>query len=368
MSRVLGMALAALLVALGGSVAQAAPNSSGELLGRVAQEPGWGTWKRASIIEYRTEGPVGEAVSASGLLLLPDSPAPAGGYPVVAWDHPTMGLAGHCGITTSRGVQEQAFMQAVLDRGWAVVAPDYLGLTPGSTFPHPYLHTRTEATSTLDLVRAARAAEPALAPTWAVAGASQGGHAALATGSIAQQYAPELDFRGTAALAPESNFETLFAQMGPATPHFPMEDKLIGPFAGILAGLRLTRPDVDVNRILTPTGRALVDAISSSCVEDFDRLAAGITFATMLAAPVSEIGDALRAYMAAPTTFDQPLLITHGAADMVVPIPMTMAYLAQLRAAGTDYEFDLHTAGHREIEEVSRDAVLEFLGTLLGGS
>ncbi|MFD3506983.1 lipase family protein [Nocardia sp. NPDC058666] len=363
-SRWAGLALTALLVTLGGSVAQAAPDSTGQLLGRTVQEPGWGTWNRASILEYRTEGPVGETVSASGLLLLPDSPAPADGYRVVAWDHPTMGLAGHCGITTSRGVQEQAIMQAFLDRGWAVVAPDYLGLSPNSTFPHPYLHTRTEATSTIDLVRAARAAEPALSTTWAVVGASQGGHAALATGSIAPQYAPELDFRGTAAMAPESNFETVFAQISPATTNFPMEDKLIGPFAGMLAGLRLTRSDIDVNRILTPTGRALVDAIASSCVEDFDRVAAGTTFGTMLAAPVSEIGEALRAYMAAPTRFEQPLLITHGATDMVVPLPMTLAYLAQLQAAGTDYEFDVHTVGHSEIEVVSRDSVLEFVGNL----
>jgi len=83
----------------------------------------------------------------------------------------------------------------VLDRGWAIVATDYVGL--GASPPHPYLVGRPEARSVLDAVRAARTLRPAhLAPKTVVWGHSQGGGAALWTGIVAPSYAPALTGRG----------------------------------------------------------------------------------------------------------------------------------------------------------------------------
>nr|WP_255495003.1 lipase family protein [Nocardia sp. GTS18] len=350
------------------ATAQAAPETPGRLVAHTAQPAGWGEWSRASIVEYSTEAVTGGTTNSAGLLLLPDTPAPEGGYPVVAWDHGTSGLAPHCGLTTSKAAHEHSLLQSFLDRGWAVVAPDYLGLSAGADTVHPYLHTRTEATATIDLVRAAQAAEPDLSRSWAVVGGSQGGHAALATGNLAADYAPELDFRGTVALAPESHFEEILSRLGPGVPNLPVVDRLVGPFAGMLAGLRAARPDLDVNGALTERGRRVVDAISTSCVREFDRAAGTASLGSLLARPITEggIGAALRDYMVVPTVgYRQPILIAHGATDMVVPLPMTLALLSRMRAAGTDVEFAQYPGGHEEIVVESRDRVLDFVDELL---
>lgn len=86
----------------------------------------------------------------------------------------------------------------LLKRGYAVVAPDYPGLgTPG---PHPYLVGESEGHAVLDAVRAARNAPEAHAgQRFAVWGHSQGGHATLFAGLLAQSYAPELQLVGVAA-------------------------------------------------------------------------------------------------------------------------------------------------------------------------
>ncbi len=366
------LAVAATLVLIGGlgeiSAAHATPSEPGQLISHTAQPAGWGAWSRAAIVEYRTEGATRGTAPAAGLLLLPDSPAPAGGYPIVAWDHGTSGLAPHCGLTTHQARNERPLLQAFLDRGWAVVAPDYLGLSPGADTVHPYLHTRTEATATIDLVRAARAAEPSLAKTWAVVGGSQGGHAALGTGNLAGDYAPDLDFRGTVALAPASNFEQILSQLDPNVPNLPIADGLVGPFASVLAGLRATRPDLDVNGLLSPRGREVVDTVATSCVEDFDRAVAGASIGALLAKPMSAngIGAALRDYMVVPTLgYRQPILIVHGAADTVVPLPMTLTLLAQMRAAGTQVEFAQYEGGHEQVGIESKDRVLAFVDGLL---
>lgn len=367
--RVAASAGLVLIGALGGMpAAQATPSAPGQLISHTAQPAGWGEWSRAAVVEYRTEGATRGTATAAGLLLLPESPAPAGGYPVVAWDHGTSGLAPHCGLTTNQARNERPLLQAFLDRGWAVVAPDYLGLSPGSDTVHPYLHTRTEATATIDLVRAARAAEPGLATTWAVVGGSQGGHAALSTGNLAGDYAPELDFRGTVALAPESNFEQILSRLDPGVPNLPIVDRLVGPFAGMLAGLRATRPDLDVNGLLSARGREVVDAVAATCVDDFDRAVGGASIGALLAKPMSAngIGAALHDYMVVPALgYRQPILIAHGATDTVVPLPMTLALLAQMRSAGTQVEFAQYQGGHEEVGVESKERVLAFVDGLL---
>ena len=96
----------------------------------------------------------------------------------------------------------------MVERGYAIAATDYPGLgTPG---PHPYLVGVSEARAVLDSVRVARTM-PGVGGSgrFAVWAHSQGGHAALFAGLIAQSYAPELKLVGVAAAAPASELATL---------------------------------------------------------------------------------------------------------------------------------------------------------------
>lgn len=140
-----------------------------------------------------------EPIAVSGSVFLPKGAAPAGGWPLIAWAHGTVGIADVCAPSSkARSERDTKYLSHWLDQGYAVVASDYQGLgTPGG---HPYLATKPEAYSVLDSIRAVQAD-----PTFSIGkpvvlvGQSQGGGAAFATAGEAATYAPELDIRGTVA-------------------------------------------------------------------------------------------------------------------------------------------------------------------------
>jgi alpha-beta hydrolase superfamily lysophospholipase len=96
----------------------------------------------------------------------------------------------------------------MIPRGYLIVATDYQGL--GAPGVHPYLVGVSAARSVLDSVRAARELVGTDASNrYVVWGHSQGGHAALWTGELSHQYAPELKLEGVAAAAPASDLTAL---------------------------------------------------------------------------------------------------------------------------------------------------------------
>lgn len=339
----------------------------GAVVDYVRQEPGWGGYTDAALLRYVTSGPTGVPEVASGVVFTPNGIAPEGGWPVVAWDHGTAGLTPDCSLTTNRAVNEKTIVESVIDHGYAVVAPDYVGLSADSTTTHPYLNSATEATATTDIVKAAVAADPTLSSTWAVLGASQGGHAALNTGRIASAQAPRLDFRGTAALAPASNIESLFTAAGPWIPTSEISTSFAPLLAATLSGLRTTGPDVDVDSYLTPRGREVVDSVATACVNDWGTATGGAGIADILDRPLSDpaMAEALRHYMAVPASdFDRPIFIAHGTRDTTVPYPLTLTLAAQMSTAGTRYELKTYDTDHEGIVAALADA-LAFLDTVM---
>ena len=89
-------------------------------------------------------------VAVSGSLFLPKGDAPAGGWPLVAWAHGTVGVADVCAPSwNARSERDSKYLNHWLSQGYAVVASDYQGLgTPGG---HPYLATKPAAYSVLEL-------------------------------------------------------------------------------------------------------------------------------------------------------------------------------------------------------------------------
>ena len=151
---------------------------------------------------YSSTNGLGDAktpVAVSGTLFLPKGEPPAGGWPLIAWAHGTVGVADVCAPSNRpRSERDTKYLNHWLTQGYAVVASDYQGLgTPGG---HPYLATRPAAYSVLDSIRAVQG-DPALniGKPVVLVGQSQGGGAAFATAGEAATYAPELDIRGTVA-------------------------------------------------------------------------------------------------------------------------------------------------------------------------
>ncbi|MGW5387676.1 lipase family protein [Nocardia sp. NPDC003963] len=358
--------LAALCSGLPAATAQAQQSwYPGQLLAAAPLGRIWSGLDGVRRIEYVTTGPGGKLVPASALVRMPGGPVPDGGLRVVAWDHGTSGLAQDCGLTGSAQLEERTgpTVQRFNDAGYAVVAPDYIGLSPNSPGPHPYLQTSTEATATIDAVRAARAAFTELSASWAVAGWSQGGHAALGTGRFAPEYAPELDFRGTAALAPVTNLEDIFLRSRPDQPEMPGYVGRSVPL--VLAGMTGAQLGPEVGGFLTPQGRQFIAGLSTGCNAQARTMLSSVEIGAMLTRPLNdpEFASVMRDYMAVPVSgYQDPILIVHGNFDTVVPLPLSLALVGQFVLHGTQHQARWLNTGHENLESLGGiDLTLAFL-------
>lgn len=137
-------------------------------------------------------------VAVSGALFVPKGPAPAGGWPLMAWAHGTVGSADRCAPSLNqRSPRDTRYLNDWLEQGYAIVATDYQGLgTPGL---HPYGLTRPLAYGVLDSIRAVGAAHVNVSKRAVVFGQSQGGRAAFATAVMAKDYAPDVEVVGVVA-------------------------------------------------------------------------------------------------------------------------------------------------------------------------
>lgn len=181
-----------------------APAQAGVLIRSEPQPEGTGLDEASQSIRilYSSVDGLGDAktpVAVSGTLFLPKGEAPAGGFPLIAWAHGTVGIADVCAPSNNkRSDRDTKYLNHWLSQGYAVVASDYQGLgTPGG---HPYLATRPEAYSVLDSIRAVQGnPDFKVSKSVVLVGQSQGGGGAFATAAEAEGYAPDIDIRGTVA-------------------------------------------------------------------------------------------------------------------------------------------------------------------------
>ena len=366
--RKFGLVMTAMAVALmGGIPATAAPAPTpGALIRAIPQPAGWRGTAHGVVLEYWTAGSNGRPVRASGALLLPNGPL--AGRPIVAYDHGTSGLGPGCGQQTNPNASPSTQIDRLLAQGVAVIAPDYIGLGRFATGPHPYLEIRTEATATIDLVRAARKARPELSRTWAVMGGSQGGQAALGTAHLQAAYAPELDFRGTVAIDPESDVEKILPLAGPYFPHLPKPFHNMFFIAETLVGLRGARPVLNVDSYLSPRGKAALDDIQTACQDQISRRLTGLSLGDLLSRPLgdSNFRSTLSEYLAVPTSgYTAPILLLVNATDLTVPSPLHGTLIAQLAANGVDFQTVAGTGRHVEISPGMQQAMDAFFARIL---
>ena len=144
----------------------------------------------------------------TGSVFVPDSPAPAGGYPVVLMNQFTTGLGAQC--APSAGVLGLGVAGSTALRGFLTLVPDAPSYG-GGTFG-VFLAAKIAGRAALDGVRAAFHLGQGLALTVArkavIAGFSQGGHSTMSAAAQLLGYAPHLEVRGFAAVAPPANFRS----------------------------------------------------------------------------------------------------------------------------------------------------------------
>ncbi|MEV0359481.1 lipase family protein [Nocardia sp. NPDC050697] len=361
--------LLAVVVGVAAAPAQAAPEARGALSSVVRLGD-------ALLVDYVTADESGGQVPARGLVYLPRTAPPPGGWPVVSWGYGTAGLGDQCAASvrlrdgvepTQAAAISAPAIAALVDSGYAVAATDYAGLgTPGA---HHYLSAVAEANAMIDIVRAARAADPRVGAVWASAGHSQGGQAALMAGWLADTAAPELEFRGTVAFAPETNAEYGLSLLSPAFPPGELLTPLSSLLVYLLHGLRAARPELPVNDYLSPRGRAAVDSAEQRCATEQRAALDGTPPRALLARPLTDpaFTTALHAYLGLPGAgWTHPVRLLHGTADQVVPLPLSLAFERGLRASGADVKLDVRPGiDHFGIIDAGLPALLANIQTVL---
>src|SRR3954470_18572878 len=206
-------ALLALLALAAAPSAHAATPKHGQLLQsrKLTGEPALTSAGRNLFVKSRSVGVDGKPITVSGTVSLPKGKAPKNGWPVISYDHGTTGIADQCApsrdATDNPAHLYNSYVYPLLNRwlkaGYAVVRTDYQGL--GTAGAHQYLVGVAEGRSTLDIVRAARKLDKHVSNRFAIAGHSQGGHAALWGAKLAPSWTPDLKLGGTVAFAPASH-------------------------------------------------------------------------------------------------------------------------------------------------------------------
>ena len=304
----------------------------------VREEPMFGGAAGASAhrVLYRSSSPEGRPIAVSGGIIIPAGQAPAGGWPIVAWAHPTTGIVPRCAPSLAIFIFQQiAGSRELLEQGYAIAATDYPGLgTPG---PHPYLVGVSEARAVIDSVRAARSF-PGMANSsrYAVWGHSQGGQASLFTGMISKTYAPELQLVGVAAAAPATDLATL------------MTDDM-----NTSGGRNLTAMTVwswsrvygaPIDSVVAPEAMPTVDRLATECIESLfdiierDRTSGPLAkeFLTVKNPARTQPWQSLLARNT-PGTLPRsiPVFLAQGTTDGLVRPQVTASYMQRLCRAGS---------------------------------
>jgi Secretory lipase len=252
----------------------------------------------------------------TGVVYLPSTSTPTGGFPTLVFEHGTLGVIPECGPSRA----SMTWQSWMLGTQFKTVAPDfpglgldvpslrssdkdfrsahpwYLGLVyqrPFDQTSHPFVSMSGEGRSSIDLVRAAQDLEYMLAdgaskargagsnPEFVAIGQSQGGQAALATGELmAAGYAPELELLAVAAGAPASTYEDT-TSLHPA---------LVNAFFGItLVGGSLEIFDLHPSNELTAVGEANYERTSEQTCSDLFWQVQNATYSYQLERPQTDI-------------------------------------------------------------------------------
>jgi len=137
---------------------------------------------------YRTVDTSGEPTIASGLLALPAT-GDDRELPLVTWLHGTRVYRGEVASVDANS-DDRRFVMAFASAGYAVTAPDYLGLGR-SPVPHPWMDPGAAITGSMDALQAtleiSAREDRRLTRDVLVTGFSQGGNSAMALGRALQQ-------------------------------------------------------------------------------------------------------------------------------------------------------------------------------------
>ena len=274
-------------------------------------------------------------VLVTGLIIVPKTPAPAAGYPVVSWGHGTNGMADQCTASLDPS-SDVPLANDLLDKGWEITSSDYQGEgTPGLL---PYIAGVSAARNTIDIVRAAHNFPAAHASTnYVVWGHSEGGQTAMFALNIGPTYAPELNLKGVVAGAPPSQFSLVYTFLKSS----PYRYYLLMAAGGLNVAYGNQLAPLD--QVLTPAGMKLVPDLAKGCTDYLSKVMGNLDVTKLVKADPFTLPAWRKVLMmndpgAFTTVNAVPLLMIQGGNDEQIPVPSTQLLAQHLCKLGQNLE------------------------------
>jgi acetyl esterase/lipase len=297
-------------------------------------------------ITYMSDG-----VETTGSVYVPDSTPPAAGFPVVVMNQFTSGVGPPC--APSVGSLGIGVASATAMRGILTIVPDAPSYGGGKL--GVYLAAPVAGRAALDAARAAFHLGPALGLSIqrnaVVAGLSEGAHSTMATAAEMPTYAPNLEIKGFAAVAPPANFRSgtnkvftddanftwfIAARLYTWQQHYGLGGGTLfkDPYASSVENWFETECEFD-----GATGNYTTTLADNFSTKPSDVMSdAFLAFGKGDSWP-SDWAAIFAASTPMPTANKLPIVVWQGSADTTVPKTDTDAYMAQLSAAGVTVDY-----------------------------
>lgn len=308
----------------------------------------------AARVEYTSSTRAGDnRTTVSGTVFVPSRVAPPGGWPVVAYGHPTTGINSECAPSASPNLLGASpTVVALISAGYVVAVPDYQGLGVDD-FHHPYLDSTTAGRNVIDAVRAVRRLVPEASDRWAGVGLSQGGQAVWAANELAAEYGGGLTLFGTVSLSPPTDLTgfALDAAAGTLTKQQQASMQLL------LAAMQHEHPELNMDDYRRGVVGQEWDVLSScNSADTADRIAAIDRITPDDLRPstpeaVARLAGFLRERSLPQRPTTAPMLVIFGGRDELVPEPWTRRALSAACAMGDVIDIQLQPdKGHHDID------------------
>lgn len=323
---------------------------------------------RAERILYYTKTNIGQDIATSGILMVPNTEAPAGGFPLVTAAHGTTGSVQACAPSLApfepngnlpNGLSfYEFFYEPWIDAGYAVVGADYQGL--GAPGEPAYLVGQAEGQSVLDAARAALELDGSISNRVIIFGHSQGGHAAGFAAQLVPSYAPELNDVGTVLAAPAADLTRLLPLAFATGPGAVTPPEAVTFLYLAALSYQVSYPGITIEELLKePYGFRALPIFSNVCAETggtpfgVNQLLDQVVPVGLPFAPSDFFIDILQ--FPAPwqariaendlgrKPIDAPIFMVQGCDDTTIPITTNFAYFEQtLCPQGETVEFQTY--------------------------
>ena len=144
-------------------------------------------------LTYTTKNTDGQQVTASGALLVPVTTQ---ALPLLSYQHGTISPDGEDWAPSYYSASSEVYsaVSVLASTGYIVSAPDYIGYGAAKALPHPYEHAASLASTSLDMMRAAKEfcekQKVALNKKNFLLGYSEGGYATMALHKLIEEKYP----------------------------------------------------------------------------------------------------------------------------------------------------------------------------------